>query len=519
MSKKYLIYNFSGELDDISHLFPNERLGRIAAIIKKHGKDVDIIDRANFSDLMDFGREYMENLGKLSFYDTNKLYESRLNEEAENIVNSNYDVIFLNLWHGTGFKFSIDLASLVKKENPNVKIYGVGQKIDWFKEHILKLSNNYLDGLITGLGYNAIEEIILNNEFGNIPNLILCNDGKIKQNGKIPINVDDYPVALYDKNIYRNVGYKIPIYSVTLSNQACPNKCVFCIRPENYGRINKARKTENVLNELEQLNSRYGIAHFRIEDSTPPKNSLSELSKAILGSKLKGKIKLCGFSRVDTNSGDAFNLLKEAGFVALFFGIESLDDGNLLKLKKGISYEQINNTIKKVHKSGIYTVGSFIFPIPGETKESMENTLKRISELKPYLSSLLVLPAGIYPNTEWHRNFAQYGIQLDDDYVEKFVIYPIKYLVPLQYWPPSPFKYEIMNKKVEEVDFKYILNVYKVFLDKVSKEFNIPPIPDYYFLLANLLGKDYVTTTKAIVQHMVNRNYPSIKNLFLDFPQ
>lgn len=514
MKKRYLVYNFSGELDDISHLFPNERLGRIAAIIKKYGNEVDIIDRANLSDLMDFGREYMENLGNLSFYDSNQLYEDGLKKEAENILKSDYDVIFLNLWHGTGFKFSIDLANLIKKASPNIKIYGVGQKVDWFKEHILKLSNNNLDGLVTGLGYNAVEDIVLNKDVRKIPNLILCENEEIRENRRIPINVDDYPLALYDNSIYRNIKHKIPIYSVTLSNQACPNNCVFCIRPENYGRVNKARKIENVINEIKLLNSKYGVAHFRVEDSTPPKNSLSEFSKSILKSGLKGKIKLSGFSRVDSNAQEDFELLKEAGFLALFFGIESLDDENLVKLKKGITYQQIRKTVTKANQAGIYTIGSFIFPVPKETKQSMKNTLERISKIKPYLSSLLVLPAGIYPNTEWSRDPAKYGIQLDKEFVEKFVVYPIKYLMPFHHWPPFPFKYEIMDKKVEEVSFECILEVYKTFLNKVSKEFKVPSIPDYYFLLSNLLGKDYITATKAIVQCMTERNYPEIAKLF-----
>jgi radical SAM superfamily enzyme YgiQ (UPF0313 family) len=516
MSAKYLIYNFSGELDDIFHLFPNERLGRIASIVNKYGQEVDIVDRANISDLMSFGKEYMENLGRLSFYDSNELYKSGLEKEAKGILDKNYDVIFMNLWHGTGFKFSIDLANFIKKANPQVKIYGVGQKVDWFKEHILKLSNNNLDGLITGLGYNAVEEIVLNKDIKNIPNLILYDDGKIKENGKIPINVDDYPIALYDRNIYKNIEYKIPIYSITLSNQACSNRCVFCIRPENYGRINKARKIDSVMEELERLKFDYNVSHFRIEDSTPPKNSLSELSKAILNSRLKGKIKLCGFSRVDSNAQETFNLLKEAGFVALFFGIETLDDGNLVKLKKGITYKQIKDVIKKANQAGIYTIGSFIFPIPGETKQSMENTLARVGELSPYLSSLLALPAGVYPHTEWGRNPAEYGIQLDDDYVEKAVIYPIKYIQPFKYWAPFPFKYKIMDREIKNVNFKYIVEVYQDFMNKVATEFRTPTIPDHYFLLADLLGKDYMTTTRTIIMNMINRDYPAIKNLFIN---
>ncbi len=514
MQRKYLVYNFSGELDDISHLFPNERLGRIAAIIRKHAQEVDIIDRANLLDLIDFGKKYMKNLGELSFYDSNKLYESRLEKEAGNILKGGYDVIFMNLWHGSGFKFSIDLSNIIKKSNPGIKIYGVGQKVDWFKEHILKLSNNSLDGLIIGLGYNAIEGIVLNEKVNNINNLILYVNGEIRENEKTPIDVDDYPVALYDGNIYRNIEHKIPIYSITLSNQACPNRCVFCIRPENYGRLNKARKTERVIEELEQLNSNYNAAHFRIEDSTPPPNSLNELSEFILNSELHGKVKFSGFSRIDTNAPGTFSLLKEAGFVALFFGIESLDDENLIRLRKGITYEQIKHTIAEVPLSGIHTVGSFIFPIPGETKQSMENTLQRVKELKPYLSSLLVLPAGVYPHTEWGKYPAKYGIQLADDYVEKSVIYPLKYLLPFKYWPPFPFKYKIMDKEIENINFGYIAKVYQKFVDKVTNEFHMPAIPDYYFLLADFIGKDYVTTTKTIIHYMIDRDYPAIGKLF-----
>ena len=139
---KYLVYNFSGELDDVSHVFPNERLGRIAAVIAEGHGQVTIMDRANFTDLVRFGSAYMENLGRLSFADTNDLYESQVKTEAAAILATGCEVLFLNLWHGTGFKFSIDLAQALKRADPALRIYGVGQKVDWFQEHILELAEN-----------------------------------------------------------------------------------------------------------------------------------------------------------------------------------------------------------------------------------------------------------------------------------------------------------------------------------------------------------------------------------------
>lgn len=510
----FLIYNMSGELDDMSHLFPSERLARIAAVLSAQGHEAIIRDTANFQDLMGFGADKLENLGNLAYADSNELHSALVDQEAEQVLATDCDVVFLNLFHGTGFKFTMDLARKLKNANPNVKLYGVGQKVDWFTENILALPDNALDGLVTGLGYNAIEKLGRGTPIQQCPNAIYPGpDGPVVTD-KVVLDLEDYPDPAYGAQVYRNLAYKVPVYPVTLSNLACPNYCRFCLRPDNYGRQNIARDVQHTFSEILHLYREAGIRHFRVEDSTPPAGTLTQLARAILDSPLAGKIKLSAFSRVDTNRNEDFGLLKEAGIVSLFFGVEALDDDMLLALGKGFDSALAGETLRKAHHAGIKTVGSFIFPIPGQTAAQREGNLEGIRRVADVLDSLIALPAGIYPPTEWGRNPEKFGIVLEEDYMAKCVIYPIKSIQPLRFWPPPPFSYELFGTPGEEVQFNDIVETYEQFVQIVRQEMQIPGLPDYYFLLGEMLDQDAPAVTAKIVEGMVKRDYDAIYQLF-----
>ena len=512
--KRMLVYNCSGELDDLSHLFPNERLARIAAIIRAEGYHADLIDRANFSDLQRFGAEFLTLLGELPFAGTHPSYEARLREEVDALLANDYQLIFLNLWHGTGFKFSMDLARLLKAARPDVPIFGVGQKIDWFKEAILTFAGNGLDGLVTGLGYNAVRAIVRNEAGTSCPNTIMRVNGTVVENPREVLRVDDYPSGDFSPEVYHGIAEKLPIQPITLSNQACPNSCIFCVRPQNYGQVNRRRSVNNVVEEMLEAYTERGIRHFRFDDSTPPPLAMTDLARALLRSELAGRITFSGFARVDTNSEEDFFMLRDAGCLALFFGVESLDDGNLRRLEKGTTYHAVLDTIRRAHAAGIVTVSSFIMPMPGETRHSMQTTLERIADNREIFDSVLALPAGIYPPTAWARHPEKYGVALDDDYLERFVTFPIRYLLPAHYWPVPPFRYAVMGKSLEDTTFNDIIAVYEEFQRIIQRDIGIPCIPDYYYLAADYLGMNPAECTRRIINGMIARDYAGIAHLF-----
>lgn len=510
----FLVYNFSGEVDEISHLFPSERFAKIAAIAAGHGKSVTVRDLANFQDLADVGPDFMKLLGELSFHDRAADYDALVNREAAFIADGGFDVVFLNLWHGTGFKFTMDMLTGLRELAPDIRVFGIGPKVDWFNEHILTLTGSKLNGLVTGLGYNAVDAIVRGLPLDQTPNLMSWHGGTVRKSEKATIDADKTPPPLYDDAVYRHLDRKVPVYSITLSNQACPNRCVFCVRPENYGRKVVRREVPVVLDEIRHLHTSRGVTHFRIEDSTPPRRALTELAQAIAASDLKGRVTFSAFSRIDMNREENFELMKEAGFISLFFGLESLDDDVLVRLRKGITYEAASQTLRKAHDAGIRTVGSFIFPTPGETRRSMETTLKRIGELNTCLDSVVVLPAGAYPSTEWGKHPEQFDIRLADDYIQQALIYPIKYLVPIHLWKPLPFSYRLLGKGAESVTFADIVKVQGEFVGTIRETYRIPGVPDYYFLIAHLLGRQPAEVSQEIVTCMIERDYARLDRLF-----
>lgn len=514
---KYLIYNFSGELDDISHLFPNDRLATIAAIIQAKGLPVQIWDRGNIDSLTSIGKVRLQEIGNLAFHDTSDTYQALVEAEADAILEHAFDTVLLNLWQGSGFKFSVDLATSLKAKDGSLTIVAIGQKVDWYKEHILNLVPS-LDGLMLGLEYDAIGALVEGRSLGSIPNMAVRDNGTIKFTPRTTIDPNGLPRPLYTPAVHRGIEGKLPLYSVSLSNQACMGQCTFCPRPANYGNKIIRKDSDHAASEVEALFHESGVRCFRIADSTPAPGTLTDFANALISRGLHTEdIFISSFARIDISRGEDFQRLREAKIGALFFGIESLDDDSLRRMKKGITFESIRETLTRAREADIFTVGSFIFPAPGETEESRRNLIERLGEIRDVLCSLLALPAGVIPVTEWGQHPAEHGIELHEGYVEKFLIYPFKYLLPFAQWPQAPFSYDLLGKRAKDVTHDDVARPYVEFMEYVKTELKIPYIPDYYWTLAACLHEDSGALTARFVRDMVCGDYEDIKTVIESF--
>ncbi len=512
--QRCLVYNFVGDVDEISVLFPYERLGVMAGILLGRGVEAVVWDRANFRDLQEVGAPFITELASLEYAGTSEAYRRGVEAEADRVAAGGFDAALLHLWSGTGFKFSMDLAAALKRRAPGLTLLGIGQKVDWYGEHILRLEGSALDGLLTGLGYAGVDALARGEEFERVPGLVWRDGASIRTNAAPVIHVDDYPGPVYDPAVYRGIESKVPVYPVTLSNQACPNACNFCVRTPHYGTEVRRRAVATVLAEMESAWRERGARCFRVEDSTPPPGALTALARAILESPLKGQVQLSAFARVDQNAAEDFALLKQAGFCSLFFGIESLDPAVLRDLGKGFTVEAVRPTLAAAHAAGLFTVGSFIFPTPGETEASMERTLAGIESLKDVLGAVLVVPAGVHPPTAWARDPARYGIRLGPRYVEEAIVYPIKYLVPLDMWKPLPYSYRLMGREPQDVTWADIVAVHNRFVQRVRRDIGLPGVPDYYVLVARLMGAPPPEAARRVVDGMIRRDYAALGAAF-----
>jgi radical SAM superfamily enzyme YgiQ (UPF0313 family) len=135
---------------------------------------------------------------------------------------------------------------------------------------------------------------------------------------------------------------------------------------------------------------------------------------------------------------EAFRLLKESGLYAVFFGGES---GSARQLKDSINKptgpEQLKRSIVAAKEAGVFTIASFIFPTPGETEETMQETLRFIEDTMP--DSVPVTPPGVLPHTPWAEHPERFGIVLADDYLQGMMNLKIKLLFPAILWRPFPY--------------------------------------------------------------------------------
>jgi hypothetical protein len=148
----------------------------------------------------------------------------------------------------------------------------------------------------------------------------------------------------------------------------------------------------------------------------------------------------------------------------------------------------------------------------------MSRTVDRLGQLRDVLDSVLVLASGVYPPTEWGRRPADFGIRLGPNYLTESIIYPVKFLVPMRNWRPLPYTYGLMGRPASEVTYADIVDAVEAFLAKVKGELKYPGIPDYYYLISDLVGGQPADVTRRIVAGIMARDYAGLEAMFRGKP-
>jgi anaerobic magnesium-protoporphyrin IX monomethyl ester cyclase len=174
-------------------------------------------------------------------------------------------------------------------------------------------------------------------------------------------------------------GYRLPLkgrrFLIVAPVRGCPWRCTFCTAPLYYGHRLRRRPVARVVEEMEDNIARYGIREFFIwaDTFTADRDYVRELCRTILTRGLR--ISWTCNSRVDTIDEETLSLMKEAGLWMISYGLESASDAILAASGKGITAAQSRAAVEMAHRLGIKTAGHFIFGLPGETRETMAETL------------------------------------------------------------------------------------------------------------------------------------------------
>ena len=170
-----------------------------------------------------------------------------------------------------------------------------------------------------------------------------------------------------------------------MTSRGCPARCTFCA---NYvtGRNYRWRSTESVIAEMVALSDLTHIRNFPFWDDafTARRPRLEALCKGILATpELEGVTWTC---ITPGNMVKPFDLdnMREAGCVAVNFGIESGDYNILQQIQKGTRPDQVRAAVKAAKEAGMLTVVNFMFGFPGEGVEELQRTLELMVDLSSW---------------------------------------------------------------------------------------------------------------------------------------
>jgi anaerobic magnesium-protoporphyrin IX monomethyl ester cyclase len=204
---------------------------------------------------------------------------------------------------------------------------------------------------------------------------------------------------------------KVKQYTNIFTSRGCPYGCTFCGAKTTWTRKFRARSPENVVAEMEEVLARFHIPNFFISDDlfTLNRKRVMAICELILTRELQ--VTWTCLSRVNTVDAEMLALMKRAGCYLISYGLESGSQKVLDQLDKGTTIEHGVKAVEMTKAAGIKVFGSFMIGSPGETAETVDETIRYIRTLDLDEIGLGVTTA--YPGTDLFETFGKDAKGLD----------------------------------------------------------------------------------------------------------
>jgi radical SAM superfamily enzyme YgiQ (UPF0313 family) len=187
------------------------------------------------------------------------------------------------------------------------------------------------------------------------------------------------------------------------SSRGCPYSCIFCSQRSITGLRYRVRPVDQVLDELGMVIDRFGIdfVTFFDDNFVVNRQRVEELCRGLIGRGYSGRVRFMCQMRGDAAAPEVLDLLKEAGFTALSFGIETGSERIAALIRKGETVAQNAAAVRLAHGRGFTTLGTFIIGFPTESDEDRRQTLELALSLP--LDVMRVNIAIPYPGTPFYE--------------------------------------------------------------------------------------------------------------------
>lgn len=202
-------------------------------------------------------------------------------------------------------------------------------------------------------------------------------------------------------------------YAVIYTSLGCPFRCSFCCINALFGRPGmRFRSVASVIEEIDWLVSRHGIRNIKILDEMFAINEprVIELCNAI--AQRGYDLNIWAYARVNTVTRPMIDAMKRAGINWLAYGFETASRRILAANSKGYDPGQVDGVVVMTREAGIHICANFIFGLPEDDYDSMQETFSRMQEINAEWANIYSVMA--FPGSKLYQMALENGLKLPD---------------------------------------------------------------------------------------------------------
>ncbi|MEW6571498.1 MAG: radical SAM protein [Nitrospirota bacterium] len=357
----------------------------IGAILKENNYDVEI----------------------LNWHDINKTshaIEEILRKKKPDVLG--FSIVNANRWGG------IDIARIAKRILPEVTIVfgGIGATFLW--KHLLKHFAE-IDFVVLGEGENSFLNLVEHVKERNCGGIDKIKGIAFRSGEKIIRTAQAEMIHDLDQLPMPSKYFE---FQHLVSSRGCPSNCTFCGSPVFWGRRVRFHSPEYFVGQMEQLYQK-GINFFFVSDDTFTlnKNRVIGICQKIIEKGMN--IRWVSISRVNHVDEEILYWMRKAGCIQISYGVESGSEKIRNVLNKKIRTDEIKKAFALTTHYGIMARAYFIYGSPGESRETIQETIKLIHEIKPL--SVIFYILDIFPGTALYEDFKNRTKLNDDVWLER----------------------------------------------------------------------------------------------------
>ena len=331
-----------------------------------------------------------------------------------------YDLLVLHT-SVPSFTSDVKVAEAMKAQNPDLKVGMIGAKVAVDADGSLRTAE-VIDFVARNEFDFTIKEVADGNSWSTIKGLSYRTEaGAIVHNEDRAIlhDMDSLPwvTPIYQRDLKIEnyfIGYLKHPYISIYSGRGCKSRCTFCLWPQTVGgHVYRTRSVENVVEEIAWSKKAFPqVKEFFFDDDT----FTDDLPRAEAIAEGLGRLGVTWSCNAKANVPRAtLEKLKAGGLRLLLVGYESGNQQILHNIKKGMLIEVAERFTKDCHDLGIAIHGTFIMGLPGESEETIRQTIEWARKINPH--TIQVSLAAPYPGTFLYKQAIENG-WLDADHAE-----------------------------------------------------------------------------------------------------